>query len=68
MWESVAHLKNLHILTIKNLQMKSELIFEIVGPEFRRKSFGKFIKEIAGLDWNFEKMLKRFEGDDSVMN
>lgn len=48
--------------------MKSELIFEIVGPEFRRKSFGKFIKEIAGLDWNFEKMLKRFEGDDSVMN
>ena len=38
--------------------MKSELIFEIVGPEFRRKSFGKFIKEIAGLDSNFEKMLE----------
>lgn len=29
---------------------------------------GKFIKEIAALDSNFEKMLKRFESDDSVMN
>lgn len=36
--------------------MKSELIFEILETEFRPKSFGKFMNEIAALDKNKGKI------------